>query len=66
MSGEPIRLTEDQIDKIAEKAAKKALNSIYADVGRGVLRKLAWLAGLVVLGLAFWLAGKGSLPWSGK
>ncbi|HWA43382.1 MAG TPA: hypothetical protein VHA10_09250 [Hypericibacter adhaerens] len=65
MSNEPVPLTEAQIDAIATRAAKKALDQVYADVGRGVLRKLAWIAGLVVLGLAFWLAGKGSLPWSG-
>lgn len=55
-------LTEAEIDAIAERAAKKALEGVYADVGRSVLKKLAWLAGVVVLGLALWLIGKDSLP----
>lgn len=55
-------LTEAEIDSIAERAAKKALESVYADVGRSVLKKAAWLTGLVVIGLALWLIGKDSLP----
>jgi hypothetical protein len=55
-------LTEAELDAIAERAAKKALESVYADVGRSVLRKLAWLAGVAVIGLALWLVGKDSLP----
>lgn len=55
-------LTDAEIDAIAERAAKKALEGVYADVGRSVLRKLAWLAGVVVIGLALWLIGKDSLP----
>lgn len=55
-------LTDDQIDAIAEKAARKALQIVYAEVGQSVLKKLAWLVGLVVVGLALWLIGKDSLP----
>lgn len=55
-------LTEAQIDAIAEKAARKALQIVYAEIGRNVLRKLAWLTGVVVIGLAMWLAGKNALP----
>lgn len=55
-------LTEAEIDSIATRAAKKALESVYADVGRSVLKKAAWLAGVVVIGLALWLIGKDSLP----
>lgn len=55
-------LTDVQIDAIAEKAARKALQIVYAEVGRNVLRKLAWLTGVVIIGLAMWLAGKNSLP----
>jgi len=58
-------LTDQQIDEIVEKAAEKAadraLEKIYAEVGKNVLRKLAWLIGLVVVSLAIWLAGKNSL-----
>ena len=51
-------LTDAEIDSIAERAAKKALQSVYAEVGQSVLRKLAWLTGAVVLGLFVWLAGE--------
>ena len=51
-------LSEAQIDMIAEKAAEKALQKVYAQVGQNVLRKLAWLVGLVVVSAAMFLAGK--------
>jgi hypothetical protein len=54
-------LTEAEIDAIAERAAKRALQQVYAEVGQSVLRKLAWLIGTVIIGLALWLAGKGAL-----
>lgn len=55
-------LMDAQIDAIAEKAARRALQIVYAEIGQNVLRKLAWLTGVVVIGLALWLAGKNSLP----
>lgn len=55
-------LTDAEIDAIAERAAKKALQSVYAEVGRSVLKKLAWLTGVAVLGLAMWLIGKDAFP----
>ena len=54
-------LTEDQIDHIAEKAAQKALDKVYSDVGRSVLHKLAWFAGIVVVSLMMFLAGKDAI-----
>lgn len=54
-----IELTEEQIDHIADRAAKRALDIVYAEVGKSVLRKLAWIAGVVTLGLLMWLAGAG-------
>lgn len=57
-----IRLTDAQIEAIAQRAAEVALNKVYADVGKSVLKKLAWLTGVAVLGLALWLAGHNALP----
>jgi len=57
-----IPLTDAQIEAIAERAAEVALNKVYADVGKSVLKKIAWLVGVVVIGLAMWLAGNGNLP----
>ena len=55
-------LSDAQIDAIAEKAARKALQIVYAEIGQNVLKKIAWLTGVVVIGLALFLAGKESLP----
>lgn len=55
-------LTDTQIEAIAERAAEVALNKVYADVGKTVLKRMAWLTGVAVIGLALWLAGNGSLP----
>jgi hypothetical protein len=55
-------LTDEQIEAIAERAAIVALNKVYTEVGKNVLKKLAWLTGAAVIGLAMWLAGHGSLP----
>lgn len=55
-------LTEKQIDDIATKAAHKALDLVYAEVGKSVLKRLAWIAGILVLSLLMFLAGKGVLP----
>jgi len=57
-----IPLTDAQIEAIAERAAEVALNKVYAEVGKNVLKKLAWLTGVAVIGIALWLAGNGSLP----
>lgn len=51
-------LTELQIELIADRAAEKALEKVYAEVGKNVLKRLAWLVGVVVVGLGIWLAGK--------
>lgn len=57
-----VELSEAQIDAIAERAAEVALNKVYTEVGKNVLKKLAWLTGAAVIGLAMWLAGHNSLP----
>lgn len=62
MSDKELPLTDAQIEAIAERAAEVALNKVYTEVGKNVLKKLAWLTGAAVLGLAMWLAGHGSLP----
>ena len=56
-------LTPDEIEQIVEKAseraAKKVLDSVYLEIGKGVLRKAAWLLGTALLVLLAWLGGKG-------
>ena len=62
MDKQQIPLSDSQIEAIAERAAEVALNKVYADVGKNVLKRMAWLTGVAVIGLALWLAGNGSLP----
>jgi tetrahydromethanopterin S-methyltransferase subunit G len=57
-----IQLTDQQIEEIAERAAEVALNKVYTQVGKSVLKKLAWLTGAAVIGLVMWLSGHGSMP----
>lgn len=52
-------LTESELDDIAERAATKALELVYAQVGRTVLSRLLWFIGVAALGLYMWLSGKG-------
>lgn len=54
-------LSDDQIDLIAEKAATKALEKIYSEVGRGILEKLIWAFGITVVSVLIWLARTGKL-----
>lgn len=62
MSSKPVELTDEQIEHIAERAAEVALNKVYTEVGKSVLKRLAWLTGAAVIGLAMWLAGHSSMP----
>lgn len=55
-------MTQEEMDSLVERAATRAIEKVYAEVGQNVLKKLAWLVGLVVIGLALWLAGKNALP----
>lgn len=62
MPDKEIPLTDAQIEAIAERAAEVALNKVYTEVGKTVLKRLAWLTGAAVIGLAMWLGGHGALP----
>ena len=50
--GDPKYLTEDDIERIAEKAAEKALEKVYSQVGRSVITKFLWILGAAALGFA--------------
>lgn len=57
------KLTEEEIEEIAEKAATKAIakleTHLYTTVGRSVLNKLAYLIGMIALAIYFYLQSKG-------
>ena len=61
LEGRLFELTEGQIDHIADRAAKKALQTVYAEVGQSVLKRLAWLIGILVVSGMLYLAGKDAL-----
>lgn len=52
-------IPDELIDHIAERAAERVLEKVYAEVGKNVLKKMAWIAGLIVVSAALYLAGKG-------
>jgi hypothetical protein len=52
-------ISGDQVEAIATLAAQKALQKVYADVGKSVLQKLTWIIGAAVIGILLWMGGKG-------
>ena len=64
MPSKDMPLTDAQIEAIAERAAEVALNKVYTEVGKNVLKKLSWITGVAVIGLFMWLAGHNALPKS--
>lgn len=59
----PGELTEEQIEEIAERAAKKAVEQItaatYQQIGKGVVSKAFWIIGVVAVAAFFWAARHG-------
>ena len=54
-------LTEADIDRIAEKAANRALEKVYAEVCKSVSKKLMWIMGVVSISLIVWLSSFGGI-----
>jgi hypothetical protein len=56
-------LSEAQIEEIAERAAKKAVEKLthafYREVGKSVVEKFLFIIGILAVGLMFWMAGRG-------
>lgn len=46
-------------DLAAEKAVEKALQRMYVEIGKGVLKKAAFVIGVGVVALAIWLNAHG-------
>lgn len=57
------RLTDEQIDEIAEKAATKALSKItdlaYREVGKSVMSKLFYVTGVIAVAAFLYLQSHG-------
>lgn len=56
-------LTAADIEKVAERAADKAVKKItdqvYLEVGRSVVNKFLWAVGAITVGFVLWLHSKG-------
>lgn len=55
----PEKLTDLEVDAIAERAAQKAIVKVYEQIGRSVAEKVFWFIGVVVVGMLLLVAGKG-------
>jgi hypothetical protein len=51
-------MTDEMLDAIAERAAKRVLDNMYREVGRNLLHKATWAVGVLAVALAMWLSGK--------
>jgi len=52
-------LTEAEMNVIAERAADRAIEKVYEQIGKSVAQKVYWFIGVVVVGMLFLLAGHG-------
>lgn len=52
---DPRVLTTDDIETIAERAADKALEKVYANIGESLIKKTIWAVGSIVLVIVFWI-----------
>ena len=55
-------ISDQDMEAIADRAAERALEKVYQEVGKAVLKKIAWMIGVVVVGALMFLAGKGYIP----
>jgi hypothetical protein len=53
------RLSNEEFHELAKEVKKLALDEIYADIGKGVLKRLLWLFGLGGSGAVAYLTMKG-------
>lgn len=52
-------LSNEQIEKIAERAAEVALERVYTQIGKSVVSKFLWLCGAASLAVLAWMNGAG-------
>lgn len=56
-------LTEAQMDKIAERAATKAVEKLtdraYREIGKSVVSKFLWIVGVLSAAVFLWFQSKG-------
>ena len=52
-------LSDAELDAIAERAADKAIQKVYEQIGKSVAQKIYWFIGVAVLGMMMLMAGHG-------
>lgn len=52
----PVVIPDEAIERIAERAAEKAIDRLYTELGRNVVRKAMWVIGALVIVGVIWLA----------
>ena len=55
------QLSDEQVERIAERAAEVALERVYTSIGKSVVSKFLWLVGAASLAVAAWMNGSGHL-----
>lgn len=53
------RLSDEEFYDLAREVKKLALEEIYAEIGKGVVKRVMWLFGLGSSGAIAWLTYKG-------
>jgi preprotein translocase subunit SecF len=51
---------KENMQAIAELAAQKAIDKVYADIGASMVKKLIWGLGVLAVALLIYLAGRGA------
>lgn len=58
-----VTLSKEQLEEVAEMAAKKAVEKLearmYQEIGRGVMKKLSWLVGIAAVSMFLWAQKNG-------
>lgn len=56
-----VELSDDQIERIAERAAEVALSKVYQQIGKSVVQKILWIVGAASLAFFAWMNGNGKI-----
>ena len=54
-----LRLTEEELDYLIKGVKKQILDEIYADIGKGVVKRVLWLLGFGGAGITAYFTYKG-------
>jgi hypothetical protein len=55
-------LSDQEIEEIAERAAEKAVQKFYLEVGKATVKKSLMIIGAAVVFLLIWLGSHGQIP----